>query len=95
MVQGERRRLWFFRMTHIDNVPFILRNGLWSKLSGEREAGTPDGAPGTGTEREAGKASQGPSESEEASAQSVPKHDPTFKAIGNRRQAERRAKPAA
>ena len=83
MVQGERRRLWIFRMTHIDNVPFILRNGLWSKLSGEREAGTPDGTPGTGNEREAGKASQGPSESEEASAQPVPRHDPAFKAIGN------------
>lgn len=26
-------RLFIFRMTHIDNVPFILRNGLWSKLS--------------------------------------------------------------
>ena len=44
------QRLPIYRMTHIDNVPFILRNGLWSKLSAV--------------------------------------HDPTFKAIGNRRQAE-------
>ena len=27
------QRLPIYRMTHIDNVPFILRNGLWSKLS--------------------------------------------------------------
>ena len=26
------QRLPIYRMTHIDNVPFILRNGLWSKL---------------------------------------------------------------
>ena len=27
------QRLPIYRMTHIDNVPFILRNGRWSKLS--------------------------------------------------------------
>lgn len=26
-----------FRMTHIDNVPFIVKNGLWSKLSPVRD----------------------------------------------------------
>lgn len=26
--------LLIYRMTHINNIPFILRNGLWSKLSG-------------------------------------------------------------
>ena len=57
MAQVMRKRLFVFRMTHIENVPFILRNGLWSKLSDVQ--------------------------------------DPAFKAIGNRRQAEWRAKPTA
>lgn len=27
------QHLFIYRMTHIDNVPFIVQNGLWSKLS--------------------------------------------------------------
>lgn len=27
------KSLLIYRMTHIDNIPFILRNGMWSKLS--------------------------------------------------------------
>ena len=45
MSQGGRSRLFIFRMTHIDNVPFILRNGLWSKLSAEHGADNPQGLP--------------------------------------------------
>lgn len=33
MPQHNTKQLFIFRMTHIDNVPFIVKNGLWSKLS--------------------------------------------------------------
>lgn len=33
MPQPSIQHLPVFRMTHIDNVPFIVRNGLWSELS--------------------------------------------------------------
>lgn len=33
MLYRQTRHLCIFRMTHIDNVPFIVQNGLWSKLS--------------------------------------------------------------
>lgn len=38
---GKTNKLFVFRMTHINNVPFILRNGLWSQLSAEHSATTP------------------------------------------------------
>ena len=66
------QQLPIYRMTHIDNVPFILRNGLWSKLSAEREA--------AGT---AATIAAGQSASPSATAQGTPKQDPAFKAIGN------------
>ena len=66
------QRLPIYRMTHIDNVPFILRNGLWSKLSAEREAATT-----------AATIAAGQSASPSATAQGTPKQDPAFKAIGN------------
>lgn len=33
MPQQKTQQLFIYRMTHIDNVPFIAQNGLWSKLS--------------------------------------------------------------
>lgn len=33
MAQQKEQHLFIYRMTHIDNVPFIVKNGLWSKLS--------------------------------------------------------------
>ena len=33
MPQQTTQPLFIYRMTHIDNVPFIVKNGLWSKLS--------------------------------------------------------------
>ena len=33
MPQQTTQHLFIYRMTHIDNVPFIVKNGLWSKLS--------------------------------------------------------------
>lgn len=33
MAQHTAQHLFIYRMTHIDNVPFIVQNGLWSKLS--------------------------------------------------------------
>lgn len=33
MPQQTIPHLFIYRMTHIDNVPFIVKNGLWSKLS--------------------------------------------------------------
>ena len=33
MPQKTSQHLFIYRMTHIDNVPFIVQNGLWSKLS--------------------------------------------------------------
>lgn len=33
MPQQTTQHLFIYRMTHIDNVPFIVQNGLWSKLS--------------------------------------------------------------
>ena len=33
MPQQTTPHLFIYRMTHIDNVPFIVKNGLWSKLS--------------------------------------------------------------
>ena len=33
MPQQPTQQLFIYRMTHIDNVPFIVQNGLWSKLS--------------------------------------------------------------
>lgn len=33
MPQRVAQHLFICRMTHIDNVPFIVKNGLWSKLS--------------------------------------------------------------
>lgn len=33
MPQQQAQNLFIYRMTHIDNVPFIVRNGLWAKLS--------------------------------------------------------------
>lgn len=33
MPQQKTQQLFIYRMTHIDNVPFIVQNGLWSKLS--------------------------------------------------------------
>ncbi len=33
MLQQELQHLFIFRMTHIDNVTFIAKNGLWPKLS--------------------------------------------------------------
>lgn len=33
MPQWKIDKLFIYRMTHIDNVPFIVQNGLWSKLS--------------------------------------------------------------
>ena len=33
MTQPKDQHLFIYRMTHIDNVPFIVENGLWSKLS--------------------------------------------------------------
>ena len=33
MPQQKGQHLFIYRMTHIDNVPFIVQNGLWSKLS--------------------------------------------------------------
>ena len=33
MSQTQAQHLFIYRMTHIDNVPFIVQNGLWSKLS--------------------------------------------------------------
>ena len=39
MEQEGRRQLLIFRMTHIDNVAFIMRNGLWSKLSSVQDPG--------------------------------------------------------
>lgn len=37
MPQTTINHLFIFRMTHIDNVPFIVNNGLWSKLSGTQD----------------------------------------------------------
>ena len=33
MAQQKEQHLLIYRMTHIDIVPFIVKNGLWSKLS--------------------------------------------------------------
>lgn len=33
MARQKEQHLFIYRMTHIDNVPFIVKNGLWSKLS--------------------------------------------------------------
>ena len=33
MTQHTTQHLFICRMTHIDNVSFIVQNGLWSKLS--------------------------------------------------------------
>ena len=67
------QRLPIYRMTHIDNVPFILRNGLWSKLSAEREAAGTAASPSATT-------AASPSA---VAVQGTPMHDPAFKAIGN------------
>ena len=67
------QRLPIYRMTHIDNVPFILRNGLWSKLSAEREAAGTAASPSATT-------AASPSA---VAVQGTPMQDPAFKAIGN------------
>lgn len=33
MLEQQTQHLFIYRMTHIDNVLFIVQNGLWSKLS--------------------------------------------------------------
>lgn len=71
------QRLPIYRMTH--NVPFILRNGLWSKLSAEREAAGTATIAATTAATTAATAAASPS----ATAQGTPKQDPAFKAIGN------------
>lgn len=42
MPQPIIKHLFIYRMTHIDNVPFIVKNGLWPKLS---EVQDPDFVP--------------------------------------------------
>ena len=37
MPQPGLQHLPIYRMTHIDNVPFIVKNGLWSELSGVQD----------------------------------------------------------
>ena len=39
MPQPIIKHLFIYRMTHIDNVPFIVENGLWSKLSEVQDPG--------------------------------------------------------
>ena len=37
MTHQDLKSLLVYRMTHVDNVPFIVANGLWSKLSGVQD----------------------------------------------------------
>ena len=39
MSERKTQHLFIYRMTHIDNVPFIVESGLWSKLSTVQDPG--------------------------------------------------------